>query len=78
MARPGSCQNLHRERKPAVLLSWEVMLGIVQGGACVDLLVCESDRSPYRGWRSSPGSQQAGRMPSLLEWAFPCYHDNLP
>lgn len=53
-----------------MLLSWEVMLGVMRGGACVDLLVCESDRSPYRGWHSSPGSQQAGKMPSLLEWAL--------
>lgn len=56
MARLGSCQSLRRERKPAVPLTREVMLGIVRGGACADLLVCESGRSPYRGWRSSPGS----------------------
>jgi len=38
------------------------------GGVCWDLLVCESGRN------LSPGSWQAGRAASVLEWAFPGYH----
>lgn len=76
MACLRSYQNLPTERKPAVSLVWKLMLSIVQVGACLDLLVCENDRLPCHCWNSSPDSWQIRRMPSLLMWTLPCYHDN--
>lgn len=65
-------QTVHTaKRKPAVP-NLEGDAHVMPGGACWDLLVCESGRN------LSPRSWQVGRTASVLEWAFPCYHSYPP